>query len=375
MSSPPRIALLAPYPVWLLDDTPFTPYKGHYATWLAALGEAFREHRDFDIHWLTFSKAVRKPMRLERMGQHFHILPRLRQTLGQLSLYLYERLAVKRELARISPELVHAWGNEDCYGLCGSDFAGKKLISTQGMLRACCARAPFPRFMRWQSLYEPFVYRRYEWVTAESPWSAARVRELASECRILPLEYAVEKRFEGVKRNPATHPVCLFAGSDIPIKNVDLLIEAFSRPELAHVQLNLAGVSPGKRPRLSANIRALGRVSRDDMEHLLAESWCLVHPSLADASPNVVKEARTVGLPVVLTEECGNKHYIEEGESGFICGVRDADAFVRAVLAITKDAATSLRMGEHGKQECRRALSEETMYDELKNIYTTILKS
>ncbi len=375
MNHRPRIAILACYPVWLLPDSPVPHYKGHYATWLAALSDAFARHQDFDIHWLTFSKAIEKPVCLKHMGQHFHILPRMKQTLGLYTLYFYERRQVRDALKLLRPDIVHAWGNEDCYGLCGSDFPGKKVISTQGMLQAYCASAPFPRFMRHQSLYEPHVYRRYGWVTAESPWSEQCVRKLAPDCCIIPLEYAAQKRFTTIERRLHPTPICLFGGSDTPIKNVDLLIEAFTRPELAHVCLKLAGISPEQRPQLPSNVRALGRVNREEMQALLAEAWCLVHPSLADASPNIVKEARVVGLPVVLTTECGNKHYIEEGKSGFICGVHDADAFIRGILTITKDAETSLRMGAHGLEACRRALSEETMYETLKHIYHTILHS
>ncbi len=376
MNTPPRIAILASYPVWLLENSPVPATSGHYATWLVALSHFFESRRDFDIHWVTLSKAVTTPQHLDRLGQHFHILPRASKTLGLYSFYLHDRHSVARELKRLNPDLVHAWGNEDCYGLCSTDFRGKKLISTQGMLRAIAARGELSSFLRIQGfLYEKRVYRAHRWITAESPWSAARVKELAPQANPFPLEYAPERRFMSVTRHPAPIPICLFAGSDVPLKNVDLLVEAFSRPELAHVQLNLAGVSPASRPNLPNNIHALGRVSRDEMARLLSEAWCLVHPSLADASPNTVKEARVIGLPAVISEECGNKHYYVEGKSGFICGVHDVDAFVRGILAVTKDVDTSLSMGRYGLEECRHALSEEVMYESLRDIYDTILRA
>ncbi len=378
MSEPehkPCIAILANYPVWLLDDSPVPPFNGHYATWLTALAEAFCEQDDFDIHWVTLSRAVRKRAHLERMGQHFHILPRMSRTLGLYSFYLHDRFIVARELRRIRPDLVHAWGSEDCYGLCSRDFSGKRLISSQGMLNACKQRASLSPFLSRHSRFEAPVYRAHRWITAESPWAADRIRELSPEAKPMRLEYAAEKRFFEVERQLSAKPSCLFAGSDVPLKNVDLLIEAFSRPELAHVQLNLAGISAAERPNLAPNIRALGRLNREALTQQLAASWCLAHPSLVDASPNIVKEARVVGLPVALTEECGNKHYVVEGMSGFVCGVRDVDAFVRAILTMTQDRETSLRMGAYGVEECRKALCADTMYTKLSDIYHALLRA
>ncbi len=371
----PRIAILASYPVWLLEGSPVPAFGGHYATWLAALGEAFRSHEDFEVHWLTFNKGVHKPVHLERMGQHFHILPRLKQTLGQYSFYLYERLQTKAALKAIEPALVHAWGNENCYGYCGRDFRGKKLLSIQGALKACRDRGPFPPFLRRQCFYEKKACQAYRWITAESLWAADRVREICPDASPVMLEYAVEPIFHEMPRALSSTPSCLYVGSDTPLKNIDLLIRIFSRPELAHAQLKLAGVSPEERPHLPANIQALGRVSRGEIVRLMAETWCLVHPSLADTGPTVVKEARAMGIPVVLTEQCGSLQYVSQGESGYVVAAHDDEAFLKAVRHLTQSALTSLHMGDFGLDSCRLHLSEAYMYDKLKGIYNTILQS
>ncbi len=371
----PRIAILANYPVWLLEDSPVPPFKGHYATWLTALAEAFGQQADFEVHWVTLSKALREPVCLERMGQHFHILPRASRTIGLYTFYLHDRRLIARELRRIRPVLVHSWGNEDCYALCGRDFKGHKLLSVQGALRTCVRTGTMASFMRCQSWYEPLTVAAHPWVTTESPWAEQCIRKLSSKPRFFHLEYAVERRFFGVERVLNMSPRCLFAGSDIPLKNVDLLIRAFSRPELSHLELRLAGVDAASRPNLPPNITCLGRIDRDAMVRELASTWCLVHPSLADTGPTVVKEARVMGIPVILTDCCGSQQHVVEGQSGFIHAAHDDEGFARSVLTVTNDAETSLRMGAYGREECRHALSEELMYSTLTNIYRTILQA
>ena len=370
------IAILASFPAWLYTDG-LSEYNGeHYDAWLVALHEALEHQDEFDIHWVTLCKELKEPVRFESRGQHIHVLPRTKRTIGLVTFYIYDRAVVARELRAINPDLVHSWGTEDCYGLCAKDFKGRRLHSVQGILTACVARARFPRFVRLQSKYEPCVWKNIRHITTESPWAAEQVRKLVPTARPALWEYAVEERFCQTEHKLASSPQCLYAGSDTnlnPLKNVDFLIEAFSDPRLSHVTLKLAGVYPANRPNLPSNIKAMGRVGRDGMTRLLSESWALVHMSLTETGPTIAKEARVVGLPVILSNCCGCTQYIEDGQSGFVLDPHDKEGFIKAVLAVTRDAETALAMGAHGLAECREALSRATMIRRLMEIYRGIL--
>lgn len=372
MAEKPKIAILANFPAWLYTDS-LPTFKGHYAVWLAALHEAFGSQEDFEIHWVVLSKAVAAPLRFSSHNQQVHVLPRHKQSVGLLSFYHHDRRAVAGELTMISPDLVHAWGMEDCYGLCGKDFKGLKLFSVQGALKAYMQRAHFPAFLRIQALYEPAAWKAFHHITAESPWAADRVREICPDTHPRIWEYAVEERFFNATRNLAPAPTCLYAGADSPVKNVKTIVEAFSRPELSHVTLKLAGVPQDAYPGHTANVMPLGRVGRNEMAGLMAEAWALVHMSLADTGPTIAKEARVAGLPVIISDECGSCQHVVEGKSGFILEPHDVDGLVQAVLAVTKDAQTAQAMGEYGREECRRALSGETMVGNLLAIYRELL--
>ena len=110
------------------------------------------------------------------------------------------------------------------------------------------------------------------------------------------------------------------------------------------------------------------------MRELLAETWCLVHPSLADTCPNIVKEARVMGIPAIVTTECGAKQYIVHEKSGYIIPCDNDLALADAVLKITKTAETSLSMGAYDQERCRKALSADTMYYTLVQLYEKLLQ-
>lgn len=367
--SKPTVAILADFPVFEVDPMQPRP-RGHYAIWLSALFDSLKTQDEYNIHWVTLCKHLPDARHIIAGGQHFHLLPRARKKLGLYSLYVYDRFHVAQALKQIHPDLVHAWGTEDCYALCGKDFAGRKLLSIQGLLRTYMQRARMSTFERHHSLYEIPAIKAYRHITTESPWAAEQALALAPGRVVHHLEYAVEERFFDMQRHPSETPTVLFGGTNTPVKNIPTLVRAFSDPRLAHVTLRLAGPEPNDFPQgLPNNITALGRISRDDMVREMASVWCLVHPSLADTGPTVAKEARVIGLPVILSTACGSKQHIVEGKSGYIIDPLDTEQLIRAVLSVTASRETSIGMGRFGQEQCRRALCSETMRERLLEIY------
>ena len=369
-----KIAIMGDLPLWEASDAPAPDSDAwHFCVWLSALAAALPQQRLYDIHWVIPSKQISSRRIIEARNQTFHLLPKAKLTLGQCTGYVYDTWVIQKELARIAPDMVHSWGTENSYSLAASYFRGRKLISIQGLLRACAQRAHLARFERIQALYEPFTIRRFQHITTESPWASERVKEIHPSATPFHLEYAVEERFFSMNRQLADAPACLYAGTNTAVKNLPTLIKVFADSALSHIQLQLAGITHGEFPDLPANIRPLGRLNRQSMAQQLSQAWALVHPSLADTGPTIAKEARVMGLPVMITSSCGSQQHVETGKSGFIVKPDDITAMKEAVLRMTDSAETALSMGRHGQEECRQKLSAGTMIETLMGIYQEIL--
>lgn len=369
-----KIAIIGNLPLWETSETPVPSSDAwHYCVWLSALVQALSHQQTYEIHWVIPSKQIQKRRIIEARNQIFHLLPKSRLTVGQFTGYLYDTLTIQKELSRIVPDLVHSWGTEDSYSFAASYFRGRKLISIQGLLKAYSARARLVRFERFQALYEPLTIKRFQYITTESPWATERVREIQTSANPFHLEYAVEERFFTLSRNLSDSPTCLYAGTNVPVKNLPTLIKAFSDPALAHIQLRLAGIAQDEYRNLPSNVHAIGRLNRQELAHELSKAWALVHPSQADTGPTIAKEARVVGLPVMLTTSCGSQQHIDEGKSGFIVNPDDISAMKESILSMTDSAETALSMGRYGQDDCRRKLSASTMIDTLMGIYQEIL--
>ena len=145
-----KIAILAKYPIWLhVDNIPGK--SNHYAVWLTALKDAFKSQEEYDIHWIILCKKIRKIIHLDIEHQTFHLIPCGSRKIAQILNYYPDRWRIKNFLNKLKPDLVHAWGTEECYGLCAKDFKGNKIISVQGLLTAYAQRAKISKFEKIQT--------------------------------------------------------------------------------------------------------------------------------------------------------------------------------------------------------------------------------
>lgn len=365
------LAILGDFPAVWVDESLSRQGWHHAPAWLGHIRDFLAESEEFETHWIVFSPSVRRSgyRKYERWNQTFHILPRYSLNWDQRTHYVYARLVAGRILNKIKPDIIHSWGTEAEYAVAAMGQKCVKILSMQGVIFAYIQRSKMgPHFLR-QEKYEIAAFKEFDVITSESVWGCDRVREIVPEKPILRWEYAPDSSCFSQTWCPAEAPNCVLAGTDIPTKNVEAAIKAFSSPELSHVTMYMAGIEPANHPGLPPNIKALGGIPRAELLEYMRRAWCFVHPSLADTSPNVVKEARVIGLPIVVSEETGGTQYVVHGESGYIFNPHDVVALREGVCAVVKNRETALQMGRCRHEECRAALSPETMRQRMFEIY------
>lgn len=372
-----RVALLADFPIHVLPG--FEHHAvGHHATWLPPLAQAMAPLTDdHSFHWITCTKHVSKPTRLTFQHQTFHLLPRGKLSIEILSGFQRERRLIHRAIQEIQPDLVHGWGTEQGYAQAACEAMLPSLISMQGLLGTYCATVRMPAFTRIQAYREAKTLKTVKHLTVESPWGIEKIRPLAPQAQHHLLEYAAAYSCFDITRQPSPTPLAIAIGTLSPLKGTDTLIQAFSDPRLRHIDLVILGQGspPCHHAKLPSNIQLIGHQSPATVRDWLSKSWCLVHPTRADTSPNCVKEARVIGIPVVTTTAGGQIQYVIHGKSGFIHPPSDIDGLIDGVLRLTHDRETSLQMGSFDHQRVREALHPNTTATRLLAIYQEVMKS
>jgi glycosyltransferase involved in cell wall biosynthesis len=163
-------------------------------------------------------------------------------------------------------------------------------------------------------------------------------------------------------------------GGISPRKGIQDLVKAFRDPKLSSSELVVIGGGEGVwsenlQKSTPPNIRWLGRKTAEETAEYMSKAWCLALPTRADTSPNVVKEARVVGLPVITTKRGGQASYVRDGEDGYFVECGDVDGLIQKMGKVLGCFDKAKVMGDHGKQNFRELFMAKRTGDAFMKMY------
>lgn len=114
----------------------------------------------------------------------------------------------------------------------------------------------------------------------------------------------------------------------------------------------VASAAPG------SGVEILG--GRADIPTILRDHDLLVMTSAVEGMPGVLIEAGLTALPVVTTEVPGARAVVADGETGLVVPVDDAEALLEAVAALAADQDRRRAMGSEARRRCSSRFTIET---------------
>ena len=177
-------------------------------------------------------------------------------------------------------------------------------------------------------------------------------------------------------------PVIGFAGRFTRDKGIPELVTAFRlvHKELQEAVLLLVGdfeeVDPVPDETRDAikqypGIRHVGFTSQIERYYLIMNLFVL--PTHREGFPNTVLEAQAAGLPVITTNATGAVDSIEDGVTGVLTPVGDADRLSKAVMLLLSDPSKLQAMGRLGRERVLRSFRNETVWGEMVSLYRVML--
>lgn len=178
-------------------------------------------------------------------------------------------------------------------------------------------------------------------------------------------------------------PVIGFAGRFTRDKGLPELVAAFQliRKELQEAVLLLIGDfeegdpvpdEPREAIKQHPGIRHVRFTSQIELYYLVMNVFVL--PTHREGFPNTVLEAQAAGLPVITTDATGAVDSIEDGITGVLTPVGDADRLSKAVLLLLSDPSKLQVMGRLGKERVLRKFRNETVWGEIVSLYRVMLE-
>jgi alpha-maltose-1-phosphate synthase len=98
------------------------------------------------------------------------------------------------------------------------------------------------------------------------------------------------------------------------------------------------------------NMRALGKLSLDQLRDAYRQADCLLFPSRFEGFGYAAAEAMACGTAVVCSRGSALPEVVTDGEVGLLCPVDDIDAFCAAVRRLAAEPATRRAMGQRARK-------------------------
>lgn len=344
--TPLKVAWISDYPLEWLPDLPEALQhlpRHHPATWAMVLCEEFEKNPALALHLVLPRKGIARDLTFTRNNVTYHIL----KTPGGWrapSWFWVDTILIRRALRRIKPDLVHAWGSERGAALVASRLPYPYVFTIQGLLSWYKEVVPLSLYERFAFQVEKAALRRARVVTTESVFAVKYLRERYPHLTVLQAEHAPNWIFHRTVRPPAAEPLRFITlgalgfrkGTDVLLRTLDKL--AGARP----FDAVLIGAADERflapfRQEVSAEVWRRVTFRRNlwpaEIAREMAQAAIMVLPTRADTSPNAVKEAAVMGLPVVASRVGGIPDYIFPGENGFLFPPGDLAGCLQAVEA------------------------------------------
>jgi len=185
---------------------------------------------------------------------------------------------------------------------------------------------------------------------------------------------------------PEGTPVCACIGRLVSGKGIEFYLQAarILADRGRNVRFLMIGAHSAER-NYSSEIEVLanelklhGEViftgERQDVAQILREVDIVVHPSLTEGLSNVILEAMSAGIPVVATRVGGNPELVEDGRTGFLVPVENADEIAGAIGRLLDQPDMARAFGARARRRVTDEFAMDEMLSRTEALYMRLLE-
>jgi glycosyltransferase involved in cell wall biosynthesis len=196
-------------------------------------------------------------------------------------------------------------------------------------------------------------------------------------------------RIAPAERSPREGLRVLLCGREVEKKGFSYGLAALAeaRPALYSLSVEFLGAGGPLRPALEAEAARLGL---SDVLRFLPETSAvaealeradvLLVPSVTAADgdreglPTILLEAGAHRVPAIASRHAGIPEFVRHNETGLLCRERDVAGLAAALVALSRDPARRLRLGESARRLVERSFDLDALTRSLETRYLAILQ-
>jgi len=369
------------------DHPDFPRLRFHPGRWVLNLALAQQQHTDITPELLVQTPGASEDFHctIEGIPVHFIAAP---YQLRSATLFWFDKRRLARKVRELKPDLVHAHGTEDAYGLAAQESGLPYVITVQGLIFVI-NRVLKPRLLsrdRAVEIAERICLKRARDVIAKSDYVAAELKAQFPHLSLHQIPNTFDARLLSIPPGRRGRVVA-FVGTVTERKGVHTLRAALALAQvtLPDIELWVFGdTSAGAAEyevREKAMLRELmgsrlvlhGILPALEVAKRLAQASALAAPSQEEMFGNQVIESLLVGTHAIVTEGTAMAENVRRFGNGTIVPQSDPRGLADAICAaLSKD---SFPAAEPARQAVIDALGPEQVARVHRALYAKIVAS
>jgi len=383
-----KILWLASYPYTLFTNN--LNISVHPAPWITELAHAIKgkTHLTIASHSPHLGNDFEE---FERGNIRFIFVKAPKLNINLLTFYMLRIRRLYRYLANIKHEfdLIHVHGTEHQYEYVAQKLCLPYIVSIQGLISLC--KDYFPQkisrdYIGWHiiSEFEKIGLKRAKYFSCRTHWDSAFVKRLNPKAKIFFNWELLRKEFFHDSFNQESDNL-LFMGGTNRFKGIREALLAMDLLKSKGYSFKLQICGHGCWEQLAPFIRKNGfNIHRNDiiffgpldakqLADAFAKTFCLIHPSYMDNSPNSICEAQVAGLPVVASNVGGVKSLIENGQTGLLVDRYDHTELANQVINLKENPKIYQYISHNSRLVARQRHQKKTIVERTINAYSQVL--
>ena len=382
-----KILWIAPYPYELAKGE--KGYGRHPGPWITELAKEISKFTQLTI--VNWSKKVDniEKFRTENIDYIFVQSPKVRYDLLLLFKVRISKMTGYLEKIKSGFDLIHVHGTEHQYEAVAQRLGRPYIISIQGLINLCLkyhTNKFSTSYANWvlSSLYERFGIKKSKYFFCRTIVDTGFVRTLNPKAKIFTnWEIIREEFFTDLfcckKRN------LLFIGGTNYFKGLRETLRCLSLLKKRGYKIRLRICGSGNKDEIERVLRTeqleivtedinfVGYQSVQQLAKIFKDSFCLIHPSYMENSPNSICEAQVAGLPVVASDVGGVGSLITEGLTGLLVNRYDHTGLADQVCRLLNDEELYRRISEKSRSVGRRRHNREKIVRDTLKVYLDLI--
>lgn len=377
---PLRVAIVGAYPV----DPERISGGIRAVTYLLVEGLRGRPDVDVTVIHCHSDVAEDRIVRSDNITVRYLALPRQRIVPNMIT----GVRRIEAALRELQPDVVNAHGHSYAVAALNAGYTGARspIWTVHGVIgeEARYNRGLFNRLAYGlAALYERRALANVREITAISPYIQQRFASRArANWRIV--ENPAPADMFGLARAPIPGSL-LLAASVTPRKGLLTAVRAVAIAGRAAPEIRLRVAGSLANAEYVAQVRAecarlgvtdrvelLGLQSRAEMRQLYREAQLVVLSSQEEVSPMSAIEALAAGIPVVTTAAGGAGYVVDDGQTGRVVGVGDAEGLARAIVDLIQHPDTYCEMSRLAPVVARERFHPQRVADRYLEIYKAV---